>query len=150
MALRILLQNVGGFGVTSKAVCRSSRHSAGRKPPSWSPCGQSSTRLCSPSSSMRIRVGWRAGRDTAVHGGPWGRSPSSIATGTLHVMESFPLGLRSHNLVGDGEGQETLSVTIMSQNARQGPAVPKITPENNNPSDGDTWQRLAPSSPLCV
>lgn len=39
-----------------------------------------------------------------------------------------------------GKGQGMLPVTILSHAARQGPAVPKITPENNNPSDGDTWQ----------
>lgn len=33
-----------------------------------------------------------------------------------------------------------LPVTILSHTAKQGPAVPKITPESNNPSDGDMWQ----------
>lgn len=93
IALGVLLQNVGRLGVPSEPVCRSSRHSA-RTHTGHTGASPALSSALHPS-SVRIRVGWGAGRDAAVHGGPWGRSPSSIATGTLHVMESFPLGLRS-------------------------------------------------------
>ena len=57
------------------------------------------------------------------------------------------------NLAGDGEGkgQGVLPLTAPSRTAGQGPAAPKMTPENNTPGDGETYcsslAQLAGSGP---
>lgn len=71
IALWVLLQEVQRLGVTSKPVCRGSKHSARRREPILVTLWPSALHP----SSMRIRVGWGAGRDAAVHGGQEAPAP---------------------------------------------------------------------------
>lgn len=103
IALGVLLQKMGRLGVNPTLVQGNSGHNAGTKTPTVRHAAASpALGSALHPSPAQIRAGWGAGRDAAVDGGPGGRSPGSIATGTCHVMESFPLGLRSRQPYSHG------------------------------------------------